>query len=248
MKPADIDHFYFDGNHYDARTRIDDIQFWVGQAGRYGGPILELAVGTGRIAIPLVEAGFAVTGIDMSDSTLDRAKQKCDDASVSVDLIKADIRDFHLNKRYPLILIPANTIVHLKEIDELEACLTCVKAHLEPEGRLIIDTHYPSIRYLHTEWIKPSTTEYPSPSDDGPVLVTSTSRYDSATQINVVKMTYRLGEKERVDTLEIRLHFPRELEAILRYNGFTLERRIGNYEGDPFHSGSEKQIVVAVPT
>ena len=162
---------------------------------------------------------------------------------------QTDIRDFHLDKRYPLILIPANTIVHLKEIDELEACLNCVIAHLEPEGRLIIDTHYPSFRYLHTEWSKPSTTEYPSPSGDGPVLVTSTSRYDSATQINVIKMTYQIpGRTESVDTLEIRLHFPRELEAILHYNGFTLERRIGNYEDDPFHSGSEKQIVVAVPT
>ena len=88
MKPADIDHFYVDSDHHDARTRIDDIRFWVDQAGRYRGPILELAVGTGRIAIPLAEAGFAVTGIDMSDSMLNRAKQKCADASVSVGLIK----------------------------------------------------------------------------------------------------------------------------------------------------------------
>ena len=173
MEPADIDHFYFDGDHYDARTRIADIPFWVDQARRYGGPILELAVGTGRIAIPLAEAGFAVTGIDMSDSMLGRAQQKCGEASVTVDLIKADIRDFQLNRQYPLILIPANTIVHLKEIDELEACLTSIKAHLEPEGRLIIDTHYPNLRYLHTKWSEPSTSEYLSPSGDEPVRVTS---------------------------------------------------------------------------
>jgi 2-polyprenyl-3-methyl-5-hydroxy-6-metoxy-1,4-benzoquinol methylase len=66
-----INLFYFNGAHYDAMSNTEDIPFWIHQAQTYGDPILELAVGTGRIAIPLAKEGFSITGIDMSDSMMD---------------------------------------------------------------------------------------------------------------------------------------------------------------------------------
>ncbi|MFT5369442.1 MAG: 2-polyprenyl-3-methyl-5-hydroxy-6-metoxy-1,4-benzoquinol methylase [Candidatus Latescibacterota bacterium] len=70
MDAPDTNHFYFNGAHYDAMSNTEDIPFWIHQAQTYSDPILELAVGTGRIAIPLAKEGFRITGIDMSDSMM----------------------------------------------------------------------------------------------------------------------------------------------------------------------------------
>lgn len=63
MNPPDIDHFCFDGEHFDARAKREDLPFWISQARAYGDPVLELAVGTGRIAIPLAREGFSTLAV-----------------------------------------------------------------------------------------------------------------------------------------------------------------------------------------
>lgn len=247
MNPPDVNHFYFDGEHYDANVNLNDIPFWVHQAKKFGDPLLELAVGTGRIAIPIAKAGYRVTGIDMSDSMLEQARRKVEKENVSVEFIKADIRNFHIGAKFPLILIPANTIVHFTDHRDLEACLSCVKKHLEPNGKLIVDTHNPNFKYLHSDPNNPpSVREYISPNNKGTVTVTSTQHYDSASQVNRITMKYKLPDKDNeiVDKLSLRIYFPQELDALMSYNGFIIEDKFGNYDHDVFESASPKQILV----
>jgi 2-polyprenyl-3-methyl-5-hydroxy-6-metoxy-1,4-benzoquinol methylase len=247
MNAPDTDHFYFNGAHYDALTPLEDIHFWIHQAQTYGDPILELAVGTGRIAIPLAKEGFKVTGIDMSDSMLEHAKRKQLAEHVSVNLLKADIRDFHLHTKFPLIIIPSNSIVHLQALEDLEACLACVKEHLTPNGKLIIDTHNPQFKYLNNDPNKPpSTRTYPNPKGEGMVTVTSQFLYNNEKQINTITMAHQLpdGTEEITDVIHARLHFPQELNALMKYNGFTVDHKMGDYNEEKFHSNSSKQILV----
>ena len=106
MERPDIDHLYYQGPHYDQRynTMTEDIPFWIRRAKEYGDPILELAIGTGRVAIPLAKEGFRITGIDLSDSMTTLGKGKAAQEDVEIEWVKEDIRDFHLGKKFKLEL------------------------------------------------------------------------------------------------------------------------------------------------
>jgi ubiquinone/menaquinone biosynthesis C-methylase UbiE len=78
MKPVDVNPIYLDGRHYDLQCKdfTEDIAFWIRQARKYGGPILELACGIGRITLPLAKEGFKITGLDIAESMLAEAEKK----------------------------------------------------------------------------------------------------------------------------------------------------------------------------
>ena len=79
-----------------------DLDFWMETARRYGDPILELACGTGRITLPLAQAGFQITGLDMSSAMLQMARKKAEQLKVSVEWIQADCCDFSLPSKFSL--------------------------------------------------------------------------------------------------------------------------------------------------
>ena len=148
MNPESVDHLYRDGKHYDLMLHgTQDLPFWTAQANRYGGPVLELACGTGRIAIPLAKEGFAVTGIDLSRAMLAEARDKAARESVSVGRNKTHTR---------------------------------------------------------------------LPGTGGEIV----------------------GE------LNMRMFFPQELEALLKYNGFRIDGKLGDSDERPFDAASPKQIVI----
>jgi ubiquinone/menaquinone biosynthesis C-methylase UbiE len=248
MRPPDVDHLYYDGRHYDAAVQFrQDIAFWIGQAKRYGDPILELACGTGRVAIPLAKAGYRVTGLDASTSMLAQARRRSAEEGVSVEWLHGDVRDFGLGKQFPVVIFPFNAICHLRGFEDLEACLTCVKRHLRPDGRFILSEFNPRLdillrsaeeRYPHTQYV--------APDDGGTIVVTENNVYDSATQINHVKLchTWPGSREEVVEELNMRIYYPQELDALLKYNGLRIEAKLGDYDGAPFASASPYQVIV----
>jgi SAM-dependent methyltransferase len=249
MERPDIDHLYYQGQHYDQRysTMTEDIPFWIRRAKEYGDPILELAIGTGRVAIPLAREGFSITGVDLSDSMTTLGKQKAAKEGLEIEWVKEDIRDFHLGRKFNLIIFPLNTICHFLTSDELEACLTCVREHLASGGRFIVDAFVPDQKRLARD---PNerffNSEYPDPEGKGTIKVYESNEYDSASQVNKVKFYYHLPGKteETVEELPMRMFFPQELDALLRYNGFVIEAKFGDYDDTPFSSKSPKQMVV----
>lgn len=249
MQPADVEHLYFNGRHYDQRYKkfVEDIPFWMRMAKQYGDSILELACGTGRISIPMAKEGYRVTGIDISDSMLAEAKRKLCEARICLELIKADVRDFHLRRKFNLAIFPANTICHLLTFQDLEACFRCVKRHLEPSGKFVIDVFNPrfdillrnrSQRYPHSE--------YSDPDGKGTIVITEASDYDSASQINTITLFYNIPGMsiEVVEELRMRIYFPQELDELLKYNGFRVEVKLGDYDGKPFRSDAPRQLFV----
>jgi ubiquinone/menaquinone biosynthesis C-methylase UbiE len=150
--PDDLSPIFYDPDFYDSYhagkqfyfARQSDQLFWLDIAQTYGDPILELACGTGRITTFLAEQGLNVTGIDQSDAMLSAARKK----SSAVQWINADIRNFALARKFPLILIPYFSLQHLLALEEVEACFHCVKQHLQPNGRFVIEVMHPSPNYL----------------------------------------------------------------------------------------------------
>ncbi len=114
-----------------------------GLAQMTGGPVLELGVGTGRVAIPLAKDGREVVGIDRSAAMLARAAAHAKAARAKLTLVEADMRSFSLERTFALVTIPFNTFLMLTP-DERWACLARCREHLAPSGRLAIDVFQPN--------------------------------------------------------------------------------------------------------
>jgi SAM-dependent methyltransferase len=226
---ADI---YLDGRHYDQlfANGSEDLPFWISQANQYGDPILELACGTGRITVTLAQAGFNVIGIDNAEGMLREARRKSAEAGVEIEWVKADMRNFNLDKAFSLIILPANTLCHLLDLGDFEACLSNVRKHLAPNGRFVIDVFVPKIELLIN---KPGErfpfSEYDDLDGRGRIVVTERYVYESDTQIKRIKTYHSIpGEGAEIEgKLNMRMYFPQELDALIKYNGFVRSLPIG---------------------
>ena len=242
------DQIYRDGRHYD-RLFPDyggDLPFLLAQAQR-GDTVLELACGTGRVAIPLAKAGLKVTGIDLSTGMLDEARWKAAAAGVSVTWIEADMRAFDLGATFSTVMLVANGLCHLLTSADFEACAACVRKHLAPGGRFIIDVFVPHCGILTRDPAGryPMSEAYDDPDGKGRVAVTHNNIYDPATQINHITTytTWSSGE-EIAGEVNMRMYFPQELDALLKYNGLPVERKFSDYAGTPFGAGATKQLIL----
>src|SRR5437868_4314172 len=113
-----------------------DVPFYVGLARDADGPLVELAVGTGRVAIPVAQAtGRRVIGIDSSPAMLARARQRAAEAGVELDLREGDIRELELEEPAALIYCPARSLLHLATWADRRRCFERVAASLRPDGR-----------------------------------------------------------------------------------------------------------------
>ena len=239
----------FENNAISPYKHDNDISFWLNFAKQYNSnSILELGCGTGRISIPLVEAGFDVTGLDISESMIAFAKTK----SSQIKWIHADACDFDLNQKHQLIIFPYNGMLHIQP-DGLRDCFSCVKKHLRSDGRFVIDIANPSLNLL----LKLSQSQgerlasiFEDPSGSGTVIVSQESAYDAANQILTNKRIYRFtgNHKEICDIFKRRIYFPQEIETLLRWSGFEIEKKYGDYDLSPFTSDAPQQLIICQPS
>jgi len=251
MREIDCHELYRDGRHYDLQNAdvTEDIPYWVEIAREAGGPVLELCCGTGRISFPLAEAGFEVTGIDASEAMLDHARYKMQKNGLRVEFIHGDVRDFDLGREFKLVFIPFNSINHLHTTEDIESFFGCVKRHLAPGGKFAIDIFVPNAGYLVRDpEERRLIAEYDDPDGGGLVTVTESNLYNPALQINHVRWFahfHQLKKTVKAD-LNMRMFFPQELDMLLKYNGFSIEAKYGDYKRGAFKADSIKQLFVCV--
>jgi SAM-dependent methyltransferase len=125
---------------------VEDVSFYVEEAVRSGGPVVELGVGTGRIAIPTAAAGIAVVGVDASSEMLAVAREQAELGGVSglIELRHGDLRDPQLDGSFPLVTIPFRSLLHMETDRDRRAALAAVRELLAPGGRFIFDVFTPS--------------------------------------------------------------------------------------------------------
>jgi len=126
--------------HYDAWSAhmTEDIPFYVGLAREADGPIVELAVGNGRVAIPVAQAtGRRVVGIDTSPAMLARARAAASEAGVALELHEGDMRDLALDEPAALIYCPFRALLHLPTWSDRRRTFERVAASLRPGGRFV---------------------------------------------------------------------------------------------------------------
>jgi SAM-dependent methyltransferase len=142
-----------------SRSVTEDVGFYVDQALASGGPVVELAVGTGRIAVPIAEAGVPVIGVDSSQEMLAVARAAAEEAEVSglVDLRLGDLREPPVGERVPLAICPFRSLLHMVTESEKLRALRAVHSLLEPDGLFVFDVFAPSredIEETHDRWLE----------------------------------------------------------------------------------------------
>ena len=240
---------YDDSNFYDLvhgdYAAPETLAFYEKQIALYGSPVLELACGTGHYLIPLIEKGIEISGIDISREMLERAAEKASKQNVSIDIQNGDIRDFELDRKFSLILLLGNSLQHLTIREDIEKCFDAVKKHLTPNGRFIVEVFNPSLKIL-SRASDENVLESVYETDKGKMSLTGKVNYDEATQINHITWNYQnvsTGESKEF-FFTMRQFFPQELNALLTYNGFHIEEKFGDRNGETFESSSPRQIVV----
>ena len=237
--------YIYNGPHYDSRKHwTDDIAFWQRQTNRQKGKILELGCGTGRITIPIAQEGKKISGLEFNDSMIESAKIKASKHKVKIDFYLADMRYFSLNDRFDLIILPYNTIFHLVSLQDFQCCISCVKNHLTPKGKFIVDAWIPNMEKLARKMDDFQELEkYYDPITSELIVLMTRSNYDQVDQIDLCEFIFKHNDivKSKVEQ-PFRIYFPKELEALLILNGFEIESIFGDYDENIINKNSRRQI------
>jgi SAM-dependent methyltransferase len=258
MSSALYDSFIAD--YYDespvVRGRTQDVAFYRDAVREFGDPVLELGCGTGRITMALAQMGKRVTGLDLSERMLERATRKRSKLHTEererVHLVQGDMAKFDLGEKFRLIIIPFRPFQHLLEVKEQMACLDCVRKHLMPGGRLILDVFQTDAERMHDPVHMRETpiVEYKT-SDGRKVAITErVAAFHRAEQINDVEMIFSIehpgGKKERlVFAWPLRYFFRYEVEHLLARCGFRVKALYGNFDRTPLEDTSPEMIYIA---
>lgn len=242
--------------YYDAdfRDYSEDIPLVREFARRAGGPVLELMCGTGRVLLPLAEAGFELTGVDSSPAMLAIARANLADAELldRVTLIEGDVRDVPLPaETFALAFVAVNSFMHLEEVRDQLAVLANVRRALTRRGLLLLDLFNPDPAEIAREDSRlVLDREYELDGRHVQKFVAIES--DAALQLS--RVTYLYDETDssgaltrRTMRFTMRWFYRYELEHLLARAGFALRNVYGSYELDEYGSGSPRLIVVAAP-
>ncbi len=228
-----------------------DLPFWLVLAEREGGPVVEWGAGTGRLAVPLADAGFNVTAAEISNNMLEKGRDKGN----AIEWIRGDMCKVTLGRRYGLAICAFNSFLCLLSLDDGLAFLRNAREHLKPDGLLAIEVSAFSPEELAEAPGAPAlrhdfTRELPQ---ERTLQRFSVSRYNAASQLLWMRLFYELYDREgkleekRMHELTIRIIGRGELELMLRLAGFEVEAVYGGFEGEPFTAESDHLIALARP-
>jgi SAM-dependent methyltransferase len=230
---------------------LDDVDLHLGIARRFGGPVLELACGTGRLLAPLAKAGFAVTGVDSSAPMLERAKARLAAQGLEAALVQQPLESLLLDGSFRTIIIGLDSFGLLLRRDDQLAALRAAKAHASHDARLILDLANGNLRGSSEppeELVHDLTM--PDSETGRPITKFVLRRPRPSEQIDELMLFYDEQDARgflRRSMVELKLRwFTRfELELLLQSAGWQADEVYGNYDLDEFGPGSDRLIVVA---
>lgn len=233
------DEFYTDlAWLYDAHQRgvRGDIEFYRELALEAGGPVIELGVGTGRVAIPTALAGVRVVGLDIAREMLAICRAKALEAGARLELAQADMRAFEVRAPVALVTIPHRAFLHNLTTEDQRATIEACRRALAPGGRLALNVFNPEIVAL-VEMMRGAEASEGVPN------------FDLADQIIETPMPMRApdGSAHR-GLLRVRYLYQPQLAALLESAGFEVEAWYGDFGRAAFGALSTEIIVVARAT
>ena len=242
-----IKDIYSDPELYDAAHwwKTNDIEFIANAAAEFGGPVLEMASGTGRLASPILEKGINYTGIELSSSFAKFARKKLEKYGDLAQILEGDIRNIDLDQLFQFIFIGFNSIFHLLKNKDVALFLSCVYSHLLDDGLFLIDAFVPHPIFLYRVKQKYYVMEFDWPSG-GHCIVNENNHYDPDSQINHIYWYFNTSEDNETDEYQFDMHmiFPDTMDRLLTEAGFVIKDKYGDYDKTPLGPESHLQIYV----
>jgi len=241
---------YYDPEHAHHEMLENDVPFFLSHTSP-GQNILELAVGTGRAAITIAQAGHRVVGVDFDQAMLDIAVRKRDGLGLGdrqLSLIRGDVLRLDLGRPFDWVCIFFNTFMTFTTLREQDHALQAVRRHLKPRGRFWLDVFQPNPAILAEHESKDlEPVAFYVPEFDRTVAKTIEVRRDLARQNQRVTFHYtyfdaRGREHHQRTEFDITFMFSRELQLLLERNGLAIEDIYGNYDGSRLNADSPRMI------
>jgi SAM-dependent methyltransferase len=212
---------------------VEDVGFYLDEARRSGGPVVELGVGTGRIAIPLAAEGIRVIGVDSSRAMLDVCARRAALAGVELDLRVGDLREPPVRERVPLVICPFRSLLHMDTDDDRRRVLASVRKLLRPSGRFAFDVFTPGaddIAQTQDRWLE---------REPG---IFELANWDEVARTLTLTVRGPNGET----TMALAWLSPEEWRALLEDSGFEVEACYGWFDRKPF-TGGDDSVWIARP-
>ncbi len=249
-----------------AQTYDASVSDWPGEMAFYrelaaeahanGRPVLELACGTGRVAIRLAQDGLEVVGLDLSPAMLDVAREKSAGMG-NVRWVQGDMRSFELGQSFGLVIIPGHAFQNLTSAADQVACLEAIRRHLDPLGTLIVHLDHPEVSWLggltrDKGGVFEAAETFFHPKTGRPIRTSRAWWYERSTQTAIMQTIWEEIDAEgqvteRWDSGPIRLHcvFRFEMEHLLARTGFRVEAVYGSFFREELTDESQDMVWVA---
>lgn len=229
-----------------------DVEFY--RSACYGaGSVLELGCGWGRITRAIEPVAESVVGLDVNPLMIEAARDNLDESHEDIEFVVGDMRDFDLARRFERILIPYNSLYNLLSRDDVEACLRCVREHLDEDGVLIFDGYYVDASMRRDmERVDGVDHDFIGGFEHGGryIEVYEKSTYDVPARRFDATYVYRLHRDDGTSE-SVEFHIPQrfalaeEIDEVLESVGLYLESLTGDFEGEPLGSHHAQMVVAA---
>jgi SAM-dependent methyltransferase len=219
-----------------SRSVTEDVDFYVAEARKAGGEIVELGVGTGRIAVPVAQAGVRVIGVDDSERMLAVCRQRAQEAGVSelLDLRLGDLRRPPVTERVTLVTCPFRALLHMDSDEERLQALRAVRAILVPRGRFVFDVFTPSsedVRETHGRWVE---------REPG---IWEKAEWDLHQRVLTLTVRGEAGET----SMHLAWRSPAEWRHLLQLAGFEVIACYGWFDMRPYAGGEDSVWIARRP-
>jgi len=216
-----------------SRSVVEDIEFYVEEALASGGPVVELAVGTGRIAIPIAQAGVPVIGVDASEGMLAVARDYARERGVEplLDLRLGDLREPPVEGPVPLVIAPFRSLLHMETDADRLAALAAVHSLLDDDARFVFDVFAPApddIEATNGRWIEREPGIF--------------ERADWDAEQRTLVLSVRGGEA--YSSMSLAWLSPPEWHALLERAGLAVLETYGWFDRRPYEGGEDTVWVV----
>lgn len=234
---------------YDTYVRADfDIPFWLSQATSIPGKVLELACGTGRVSIPLLEAGVSLSCVDYAPEMLVQLQKKLREKGLSCPTYCQDMVELNLPDRFDLIFIPFHSFSEITDNQRHRLALKQIHSHLTGNGTFICTIQNPVVRTSAMDGVMRLIGEFPLPNG-GTLVVTTRMLFDPSTHIASGEQVYeRMSLKNvRLDRRTLGINFylfdKDEFVSLVAESGFSIEALYGDYDQRPFDDASSPFMI-----
>ena len=225
-----------------AQTKSDgtDTEFYVEQAKKADGKVLEVACGTGRIYLEILEEGVEAYGIDLYEEMLEKLREKAERRGLDPEVFQANMQGFELDEKFSLAIIPYRSFLHNLTTEDQLSTLETIYKHLEDGGKLILNFYSPDIEFIADNYGKERRTEI---KDGEYTLVEHDEIIDSVNRITEFeKKLLKDGEVKWSSKAKTKMISKPEFELLLEKSSFSDWEALGGFDLEELENSQQEMI------